>query len=899
MAKLSDDKKSVVVQRGDTLSEIAVEFKSYTGGKTYQQLAAINNISNPDLIYVGQTIKFESSDTSSSSTAKPSAKTVTKKQFGLQASVTAKDILLAVWQWDRPNTDHYELKWKYWTTDKIWFTEREETTTYTYATFDIPENAKKVRLTVKPIAKTYKSGNKEVKYWSDSTWSPSDEFEYKVVKHPAMPSVPDVTLDGFKLTAEVKDLQDDPSIVEFQIWKDDISIDSTIKSAVTKTATASASKTVAAGSRYKVRCRSKKNNVYSEWSGYSNNFDTIPATPAELSKCEPKSLADPASIYIEWPAINNAKTYEVQYTTKKSNFDSSDQVTSKTGIEGTSWEISAGIETGKEYFFRVRAVNDQGSSGWSAISSTVIGTGPAAPTTWSSTTTVVSGEPLTLYWIHNSQDGSKQHYAELDIYVDGVKQAVDVIDDSDSEDTTSFYKFKMVSDNGTPLYADGAVIQWAVRTAGISKEWGEWSVQRRVDIYAPATVDLTVPSTLSSLPLSITAVAEPVNQKPIGYHISIVAEEGYETVDNVGNAKIVGAGDVIFSKHYDTPTDQPHSLTVNISAGDISLEDRIEYTVKCSVSMNSGLTGENSASFTVHWGDVSMLPTAEVTFDEETYAAYIRPYCATYETRYYTVTRSGNNYIKTDSVISGGVYGLPVTNAVTTTGEEVYNGITSDGANVYYCIVYEETLYDDVLMAVYRREYDGSFTEIESGLDGSKNVFVTDPHPALDYARYRIVATSKTNGSVVYNDVPGIEVGCKSVIIQWDEAWSTFDAVEGESEDVDTTWSGSLLELPYNIDVSNKTNMDVAVVEYIGRKHPVTYYGTQLGETASWAVSIDREDRETLYALRRLSVWQGDVYVREPSGSGYWANIKVSFSQKHTDLTIPVTMEITRVEGGV
>ena len=41
----------------------------------------------------------------------------------------------------------------------------------------------------------------------------------------------------------------------------------------------------------------------------------------------------------------------------------------------------------------------------------------------------------------------------------------------------------------------------------------------------------------------------------------------------------------------------------------------------------------------------------------------------------------------------------------------------------------------------------------------------------------------------------------------------------------------------------------------------------------------------------------GDVYVREPSGVGYWANIKVSFSQKHTEKLVPVTLTITRVEG--
>ena len=107
-----------------------------------------------------------------------------------------------------------------------------------------------------------------------------------------------------------------------------------------------------------------------------------------------------------------------------------------------------------------------------------------------------------------------------------------------------------------------------------------------------------------------------------------------------------------------------------------------------------------------------------------------------------------------------------------------------------------------------------------------------------------------------------------------------------------------MIKFPYNIDVSNSNSADVSLVEYIGREHPVSYYGTQKGETATWNVEFDKSDTETLYALRRLAAWMGDVYVREPSGSGYWAQVNVSFSQKHTELVIPVTFTITRVEGG-
>ena len=92
---------------------------------------------------------------------------------------------------------------------------------------------------------------------------------------------------------------------------------------------------------------------------------------------------------------------------------------------------------------------------------------------------------------------------------------------------------------------------------------------------------------------------------------------------------------------------------------------------------------------------------------------------------------------------------------------------------------------------------------------------------------------------------------------------------------------------------------DVSLIEYVGRQHPVSYYGTQLGESATWNVEIPAEDKDLIYALRRLSKWSGDVYAREPSGLGYWANLTVSFSKKHLEVTIPVTFTVTRVEGGM
>ena len=173
---------------------------------------------------------------------------------------------------------------------------------------------------------------------------------------------------------------------------------------------------------------------------------------------------------------------------------------------------------------------------------------------------------------------------------------------------------------------------------------------------------------------------------------------------------------------------------------------------------------------------------------------------------------------------------------------------------------------------------------------------MTDPHPSLDYGRYRVVATSDSTGAISYEDI--IEpIDETSIIIQWNEEWSDFD---GDDEDDETPiWTGSLIKLPYNIDVSESNSLDVSLVSYIGRERPVSYYGTQLGESFSWSCEIAKDDSEILYQLRRLAVYQGDVYVREPSGLGFWAQVSVSFNIKHKSTTVPVTLNIKPVEGGM
>lgn len=832
------------VVKGDTVWSLSVKY-----GVSVSTIMSLNNLvysknSNGEqivLITPGQVLKL------SGTADKIEENTIGKpiiRSFGLQAN--SDNLLFAIWTWDKSNTEKYQVRWKYQTSDGTWFygsntsnaVDENDPEASKVSTYSIPSNAIAVSFEVLPVAKKKESSaaGTDTAYWT-ADWSDKKVYDCATNVIPT-PSAPSVEVNKYTLITYVDNVSEDVKKVTFQIVKDNKDVVSTATANVTS-GYASHSYTIAAGSLYKVRC-----NFGGEWSPYSNNVSTLPATPSAITVCKAntKSTDNRISVYLEWPEITSATSYEIEYSKNKDAFGSSDDTSKITGIETNYYETYS-LEPSGEYFFRVRAVNSSGESGWSSIASVVLGRKPAAPTTWSSTTSAIVGEPLNLYWVHNAEDGSSQTWAQLEIYVDDVLAVFEEIKNStdvSERDKTSVYPID------TNQYEEGAVIQWRVRTAGVTNELGEWSIQRRIDVYAPPTLELTLTNSagewidvLTSFPLHISALAGPRSQYPIGYYLTITANDFYETVDNLGNTKMVNKGDAVYSKYFDIT----EKLNVTLSAGDVNLKNNESYTVSCTAAMDSGLTGvATPAVFSVTWSqDIKYEPNAEIGIDKESYMAFIRPYC------------EDNN-------------GKPVAN---------------------------------LTMSVYRREYDGSFVEIATGINNTANTFVTDPHPALDYARYRIVATDTRTGAVRYYDMPGQAVGGKSAVIQWGETWMrSFDA-ENHDPMVEPMWSGSTLKLHYNIDVSDKHQSDVTLIEYAGRKYPVSYYGTQLGESSTWSMEIPKDDAETLYALRRLAIWMGDVYVREPSGSGHWASVSVSFSQTHLSVTIPVTIEVTRVEGGV
>ena len=255
--------------------------------------------------------------------------------FGIQAGTDRT--VYATWSWTRDHTKGYNVRWYYDTGDTngsgtIWFIGNDSEVTNMQDTYSAPSNAKRVRFIVKPVSETYKNGDNDIAYWTDSYWSTEKIYNF-ASNIPTTPSAPTVKLEKYLLTASLDNVDTDATIIQFQVLKDNSIIFVTGQTTVEGDYKyAQYSCYVDAGSEYKVRCRGCRNSLFSEWSEYSEKLVTVPAAPSGFTECYAKTST---SVYLEWEAVNTAKTYEIEYANDISYFDSSDKTTTISGIEST------------------------------------------------------------------------------------------------------------------------------------------------------------------------------------------------------------------------------------------------------------------------------------------------------------------------------------------------------------------------------------------------------------------------------------------------------------------------------------------------------------------------------------------------------------------------------------
>lgn len=800
---------------------------------------------------------------------------------------------------------------------------------------------KKVKFKVKAVSKTHKVNKKDKKYWNDKyTYCKHNNLTGKDLNQPyemrinpddPVPPKPDKptlefdstnkTYSRVKATVSVTPVDGDQyhktliTHVRYQFYNgnDNLCATHTVKISDTSidSRTLTAKTPTQDGDKIKVRCRFEvqttdvnigKTVDWSDWSTWSDWLYTKPVMDKK-HKMTIKAISHTvAKITVD--KCRGAKGYIVEYTTDDSRnftkrhdlvttYPSSGYFTDRSPNEGIA------IQSGHVTYFRYRAVNDTAMSGWSQIFSVQTGYRPNPPTTWSLYNSVMDGDNITFYWTHNpSSDNTACQVSCLRLTVDGEQMQYIYVPnphygDPDRENETQKYTINSheLSKGGDHIRS----VKWAVCTQALAFEYSgnisdtnpdlkklgysDWSINRTVQInsvprvykptldqlrdymkqvrgwsdakwetYKEQFTDDSATLHMHMFPVPVLGVYDDEN-KIIAYEVRIKSLYEYSYVDIDDTIVHVNPGQYIFQKTYTNSGKKVGDVTMFgavLTPEQLTLETGQIYSADVRAFIANGLSARIYYEFEVLIDDgYTMIPNLDFEYDYDNACMQITTSCAL---RAY---------------------------------DEEVPEISETPA--------------DISMDLYRIEYDGRLTEISSNIKANDNyqMVVIDPHPALSTARYRVTATSRVTGYTVYTDFESV-VDDNSIIIQWDDMWKNF-AVQNDIPE-EAYMAGSLLRLPYNIEIKEDRDKDIALIDYIGRENPVSYFGTKQGETGSWQCLVPADDYDTIYALRRLQAWMGNCYVREPSGIGYEAVVKVSFSIKYAEVAIPVTLDVTRVE---
>lgn len=782
------------------------------------------------------------------------------------------------WVFTKKYTDHFSYRWQYMTPSNVWFEGSSGQVDYgdgnvNSSTYSPPETATYIRFAVKPVASKYtpKKKKKEVSRYT-GTWSSWRQLAV-TQNVPDNPSAPTVSMENNVLTAHVDIYDGKTTKVTFQLVKDDTALyKSGTANLITNRATIQWSG-LPDGSKFKVRCiaYNSKNVPSREWSNYSSEVYTrlMQITGNIYLEKLTKTLV---KISLQYPVVG-AEQYEIEYAIKESYLGTSQSETVTEKIVGNYFLVS--ITEGDIYYFRIRGKSSKVSvdAPWSKVVSIAVGSPPTAPTTWSSVSSVKIGEQVILYWVHNSQDKSKERSAVISFTTEekGTWEVTinnPYFDDPFAPDRTSQYIFE------TSDFEVDTEVFWAVKTRGVVDEYGPFSTTKSFKVSVPPSVTLQlfkrnkwfwnpfdfeegninltdgeyvdpyeIGEPVTKFPIFVGAEVQPVAQRPLEANFSIYSMQTYETEDFDGTRKYVAEGEMIFSKNmeYRDIDDVIGWFHLPIMPTDVLLVNGMTYKLVCTVVMGSGLSATAEVIFTMDLEDPNLDVDAQIEYDEVLKCCYIRA----------------------------------------------------------FCLDEEEQLVPRVYLSVYRQNFDGEFVAIGKDLNNMDNITIIDPHPTLSSVKYRIVGQFMETGGLYFYDLPAWPIEETSIIIQWEEEWKNFEIDPEYEELAEPEYTGNILILPYNIDISDSSSPDVSLVEYIGRSHPVAYYGTQIGQTASWSSEIPHYDEDTIFKIRQLQRYMGDCYVREPNGAGYWANISITFTKNHLELKIPVSIEVKRVEGGI
>lgn len=639
------------------------------------------------------------------------------------------------------------------------------------------------------------------------------------------------------------------------------------------------------------------------------------------------------AIGLAWTCDAGNSSYEIQYTDNPYAFADNAMGDIETvtfdafSASDTSFEYTlTDLEEGRMWYARIRAVGTDAHSGWGAVSSeqgdggskisdTVVGVElpPAEgsseviypPTPTRTDAAYSTGSVVALSWTHNSEEESAQSAFQILLRVTAPGQ--------DEEQTV----IVGTTDNAYALdlgsTADGTVVEWGVRTAGVvASAWSEWSAFQRFSVVAPPQAGASLAdgngdavdasTALTVLPLSIAVTANAgTGDAVVRFDAYITATESHRTYADDGSETYVAEGDAVWSGTISSTDDgfDPTGVTFAVAGRDAVLDNGQQYTVLVRAFTALGMTAESAPlSFSVDWGAEMPLPSGTAVFDGDDYTCRIFPACYVGEEEEEEETEETEESEETEETQETNDEDADIDEMASELDASAVDGDYYDEEpeddEPHYTAPYDEDedftkLREGTELDVYRVDYDGATVLIAEGLPNNGRASCTDPHPNFGVARYRIVAHDTATDTQSSFEIEAIS-DVRSVVITWDESWKSDDGGDyGE-------YYGSRCVLPHGLTLEESPTVDSAINKFAGNRFGTLYTGDSGDHECSYGMALlELGDEDSVAAMRKLATHRGACYVRDPSGLGFWARVRLTFTHTLSFRKKGARIEVSRV----
>lgn len=644
----------------------------------------------------------------------------------------------------------------------------------------------------------------------------------------------------------------------------------------TSEATITSTEDIASESGYSIHVRNVTADGSSMKSAFYTYRTTMPSAPT-LDAVRPTTVS--GKVHVEW--TNNwadANGTVIAWTDDPDNWMSNDEPDTYEVEEAASGWYIVGLETGKQWYFRVRSKRTVGEnetlSSWSEEKSIDLASAPAIPTLYLSEEVITETGMVTAYWSYVTTDGTAQVAGNVveGTVTDGVFTPVKTVGATSDAQHVDIY----AADAG---WTNGQTVYLALQTRSGSGGTSEYSTPVELVIAEKPTVEISstnlasaetvteyfvgdntdtfeVASTVASIvSATIDGTATTATASGSTVMLESIAPEGSEVAITYTTSdlpvltamplviSITPSGGTALSlaieRTADYPMDRPDGRRTDGPAGETiylsdlptettsarvtisdcigRLDDGAKYTIVATATDQYGQSDRAELDFIVHWAHQAWEPDATVEVDLVNYLAQITPIA----------------------------------------GADWAPGDTCD---------------------IYRLSNERPELIFSGARFGTTYV---DPYPAFtENSGYRIVTVTATGDYIT----PENALAYIDIYTNLNPGTLVID------------FEGDRVELPYNLTLSSTWAKDHKRTTYLGGSVVGDYNRAVTRDVSVGTALIRNIDEATAIKMHDLAMAPTHCHVRTPDGSSFEADVQVQENRAYSSAGIEYTLTVQKTD---